>query len=69
MLTPSEKAKNIVPDIRPIAPDKVWRRVEIINDDLTPLLLDKYKFKERKQIVNQLSNSVNEYAELYYRGW
>jgi len=52
-----------------IIEDKVWRRVEIINEDLSPLLLDKYKFKERKQIVNQLSNSVNEYAELYYKGW
>ena len=52
-----------------IIEDRVWRHLDIINEDLSPLLLDKYKFRERKQIVNQLSNSVNEYAELYYKGW
>jgi type I restriction enzyme M protein len=52
-----------------IIEDTVWRRVDIISEDLSPLLLDKYKFQERKQIVNKLFNSVNEYAELYYKGW
>jgi type I restriction enzyme R subunit len=52
-----------------IIEDTVWRRVDIISEDLSPLLLDKYKFQERKQIVNKLFNSVNEYSELYYKGW